>query len=380
MRKVLFWIHLAVGSIAGIVILIMSITGVLLTYEKQVIAWTDRGFRSHPSTSNAVPMSVDDLLAHAGKPASLVFRSHATAPVEASFGREKTVYFDAYTGAKLGEGSTEIRAFFASVTNWHRWLATAGNNRATGRAITGACNLGFFFLAISGLYLWLPKKKWSVARIKQGLIPRWNLAGKARDWNWHNSVGIWCALPLIVIAGSGVVMSYPWANNLVYRATGSPLPEPGGGGRGGGREVTIPMGDLDRFLLAAKQQSPAWRSITLRIPDARARTVTFAVDGGNGGRPDLRSQLTLDAKTGAVTKWERFSDYNAGRQLRSWLRFAHTGEAAGSIGQTIAGLASLGGILLVYSGFALALRRLAKYRAKRSASTPARIPVTARSS
>jgi len=23
---------------------------------------------------------------------------------------------------------------------------------------------------------------------------------KARDWNWHNVLGIWCALPLLVIA------------------------------------------------------------------------------------------------------------------------------------------------------------------------------------
>src|SRR5689334_17324893 len=52
------------------------------------------------------------------------------------------------------------------------------------------------------------------------------LGGKARDWNWHNVIGFWCALPLFFIVLTGVIMSYPWANNLLYRITGSELPQP----------------------------------------------------------------------------------------------------------------------------------------------------------
>ncbi len=40
------------------------------------------------------------------------------------------------------------------------------------------------------------------------------------------------------------------------------------------------------------------------------------------------------------------------------MRFAHTGEEYGVVGQTIAGLASLAACFLVYTGFALAWRRL----------------------
>ena len=41
-RTVLFWAHLAAGTVAGVVILIMSVTGVALTYEKQMLEWADR--------------------------------------------------------------------------------------------------------------------------------------------------------------------------------------------------------------------------------------------------------------------------------------------------------------------------------------------------
>ena len=41
LRPLIFWPHLVAGVLAGAVILIMSVTGVLLTYEKQMIAWAD---------------------------------------------------------------------------------------------------------------------------------------------------------------------------------------------------------------------------------------------------------------------------------------------------------------------------------------------------
>lgn len=68
-------------------------------------------------------------------------------------------------------------------------------------------------------------------------------------------------------------------------------------------------------------------------------------------------QLTVDPFTGTVLKKETFGDFNLGRQVRSWTRFLHTGEALGIAGQLIAGLASLLSLLLVWTGFALTWRR-----------------------
>ena len=40
-RTLIFWLHLLTGLSVGIVVLIMSVTGVLLTYEKQMTRWAD---------------------------------------------------------------------------------------------------------------------------------------------------------------------------------------------------------------------------------------------------------------------------------------------------------------------------------------------------
>jgi uncharacterized iron-regulated membrane protein len=37
------------------------------------------------------------------------------------------------------------------------------------------------------------------------------LRGRARDFNWHNVIGIWCARVLLVVILTGLVMSYQWA-------------------------------------------------------------------------------------------------------------------------------------------------------------------------
>ena len=47
-------------------------------------------------------------------------------------------------------------------------------------------------------------------------------------------------------------------------------------------------------------------------------------------------------------------------------RFVHTGEYYGLTGQTIAGLVSAGGAVLVYTGVALALRRFGAWRRRRT--------------
>jgi len=55
LRTFIFWPHLIAGVCAGVVILLMCVTGALLTYERQLAACADSGFRSKPAVG-AVPL------------------------------------------------------------------------------------------------------------------------------------------------------------------------------------------------------------------------------------------------------------------------------------------------------------------------------------
>jgi uncharacterized iron-regulated membrane protein len=365
LRKIVFWMHLTAGLIAGSVVLVMSVTGTLLAFERQLTEWADRDLRVVPPVPGASRLSVDAFIASIraaepeAMPSGLTLRSDPAAPIAVSLRRERTIFLNPYTGAVLGDGSTRARAFFRSVTNVHRWLGTPEEGRALGRGITGACNVAFLFLVISGFFLWWPRKRAKNAG-RAIVLPRTGLRGKARYFNWHNATGFWCAPVLFFIVLSGVLMSYPWATNLLYQVTGSEPPPPRaitGRGPGPSKDSSFIPADIDRFWTIAEQRVPDWKAISVRFETSPSAPTTFSIEQGYRGRPDLRSQLTLDSKTGEVVRWEPFSSFNLGRQLRSWARFVHTGEAGGALGQSIAAFAAAGAALLVCTGFALAWRR-----------------------
>jgi len=421
-RKLIFWLHLVAGLIAGVVILIMCVTGAAIAFEKQIIAAAEGpNHRVTPPANTADRLTVDEWLAHSkasntnAQPTGITMYADPSLAAVVSFGRNSAVYVDPRTGETTPQGAAGTRGFMQIMTDWHRWLGREGKGRTAGKAITGACNTAFLVLALSGIYLWWPRR-WSIESLKSIALFRTGLRGKARDWNWHNVIGLWSAPVLVVLTASGMVISYRWAGDLVYRAAGS-TPPPPGAGRGGvsASRTTVPPSDTrpldyEQLFTAVQQHVPEWDQITFRlgtpsrpggsgtfdrspkeaaqrpehtgtsgtnaIPEAQEhalgqRPTRPPAGSAEGGMPAVSAsvkerrvwplfatlQLTLDPYTGAVMKSESYSDQDRGRKVRSWLRFLHTGEALGWMGQLVAALASLGGGVLVWTGLALSCRR-----------------------
>jgi uncharacterized iron-regulated membrane protein len=123
---------------------------------------------------------------------------------------------------------------------------------------------------------------------------------------------------------------------------------------------------LQALVQIAENEVPAWETITLRLRPARGggareggATVLSVKESGAWPR-FATTQLSLDPFTGKILRREAFADYTRGSRVRSWLRFLHTGEALGWPGQLLVATASLGALLLAWTGFALAWRRLSR--------------------
>ncbi len=247
------------------------------------------------------------------------------------------------------------------------YIALEGAGR---KMIIGAANLGFLFLVVSGFYLWFPRV-WTWQQLRNVLWFRRGLAPKARHFNWHNAIGFWSAVPLAVVVAGALPISYPWASKLVYRLAGDTPPPPSAAAPARAAERQAPayyLNGVDASWAAAIAEVPSWRTITTRLATSENAPIVITVDQGYAGQPQKRRTLTFDRAATAVAKDEAFAHLSAGRRARSWLRFAHTGEFYGMTGQTIAGLASLGGAFLVYTGLSLALRRLAAWLKRRRAA------------
>jgi len=365
LRALVFWFHLVVGLLCSGVVLSMALSGVLLVYESQVQDWLDtRACRRSPDPQARL-LGVQELAerlqaAEGSLPATLTISADPGAPVVAVLGRDRTLFLERSTGQVLGEGSPGARAFFRSLTAWHRWLGGQGSWRAVGKAVTGASTLGLLFLLASGFVLWCPRR-WTPRVLRELLWFRSGLPPRGRDLNQHHVLGFWALAPLLVIALSGVVIAYSWANSAFYGLFGEEVPARRGAERTAAGAGPLSLEGLDDLFAHAQEAQPGWRTITVQFPASDEAPVTFTLASGGAGQPQRRSTLTL-SRTGEVREWAPFSSQSPGRRWRAILRYAHTGEVAGFPGQTLAGLAALAAGWLAWTGLALTWRRYRCWR------------------
>lgn len=378
LRKVLFWAHLVSGIAAGLVIFMMSFTGVLITYERQIENIFARADYIPSEQQNPTTKTIGELIELSQyrnsdfSPDSIVFTNHSGAPVSLRQGRTASALLNPYSGEEMQVGSTGLESFFRAMTGWHRWFNTSGESRSTARAITGASNLIFLFLIFSGLYLWLPKTwRWVMFKIRLKIYAK-PPSSKARDFNWHHAFGIWCALPLAIIVATATVFNYSWANNLVYQVYGEEVPQRGpapanqlaNGSSGNTLFTNINYLNLDDLYKTARELTENslgnWQTMSLTLPSPNADRVVFSINQSLGGQPQKQFTLSLDRASGEQLSFTGLSDLSPGQQTRRIVRFLHTGEVLGFWGQTLAGIVSFATLLMVWSGFALAFRRLIK--------------------
>src|SRR5579859_7996726 len=107
-RYVVFWMHLALGCVAGLVILAMAITGMALAFERQINAWADAPAVLQIQPDPSPTAKLDSVLAvlrkdGQGEPTEMVLHSDPGAPLEARFGRERTLFLNPWTGEVIGQ-------------------------------------------------------------------------------------------------------------------------------------------------------------------------------------------------------------------------------------------------------------------------------------
>ncbi len=406
-RKFFFWLHFGSGLGAGLIIFTMSLTGIFLAFEPQIVAAAEREVRQVTAPVDARAMPLGDLLdqararAGAKELTGLTLWPGADRSVQLQYGRADQAWINPYDGSDLGPGATGARSFFRTVMGLHRWLGLGESGRDAGRMMTGVCNLAFVFLCLSGLYLWWPRR-WSRKFVASVSLFRGGLTGKAKYFNWHNVLGLWSLPVLLALALTGAVISYPWAGKLLYTLSGSPAPPERGRGPEGERprgnerrsaregrgEQTVERGRrgkaerdqaprprdaragegsgqalvlaLDVVVADLRQRHPQWQKISLRLPRQPEEPIRAQLYHRDSARPSDRQSYEYAALTGALLKSERYADQNTGQKLRSWVRPLHTGEALGLGGQIAAAAGSAIALVLVWTGVMLAWYRLSR--------------------
>lgn len=382
-RRSIFWIHLVSGLVAGVVIAIMSATGVAIAFEEEILAWTDRhASRITAPAGDATPRTIEQLRADLAetrpdfKVTGFNIPRDPTRAYIAYSGWHNKLYVNPYTGELRESEAHGVHDVIHLLEEWHRWLAFPEDHYLIGKFITGVCNLAFLLLCVTGLYLWWPRAlRWPV--LKRALWFTKTKTAKARDFNWHQVFGFWSLPVLVVLVATAVVISFAWGHRLVFAAFGEEAPQSRNYGMMAVAPPTVPTPPpgaqplaLADALAEVRTAFPEWESIGIQFP--RSGTVTEGdllppLDWGVTVPDYMPSRAFIPVKTdpytGEILQAVRFQDRSPGLQARVWIRFLHTGAGLGLPGKIVATAATLASLILVYTGFALSWRRFRRPRA-----------------
>jgi uncharacterized iron-regulated membrane protein len=214
LRKALFQIHLWTGLILASYVLVMSLTGAVLIYRREL----SKVFSSQPRivAGPGPRMTADQLKqaavrAHPGYEVNRFFESrNPNLPVELWLERGPQKIqrlFNPFTGADLGD---PLKPGFRLIL----WLVDLHDNLLSGRighaanGVGGAC---VSLVCLSGIIIWWPGiNKW-----RRSLTVDWKANSRSFNWSLHSALGFWSFAFILMWGISGIYLSWPTPFNGV---------------------------------------------------------------------------------------------------------------------------------------------------------------------
>ena len=218
-RKALFQVHLWTGAVIGLYVILISLTGSLLVFQRDLQDDVPR----LGNDAQAGPVSYGQVAATALRayPGSVLdsidMRTKNRRVVSVGLKQNalmRIVYVDSVTGRIVGDEILERRhALLTLAEDLHNQLAAG----AKGAQWNGAGGALFFVMAASGIFIWWPgRKNW-----KRALKVKWNARWKRLNWDLHSAFGFWSLLFVAMWGLSGAFFIFPGPFNYLIAAFSS---------------------------------------------------------------------------------------------------------------------------------------------------------------
>lgn len=348
LRSLALKLHLWLGLTAGTVVAIVCLTGAILAFESDLIRLgAPERYRVEPvMTPIAVP-KVPDSLPTVDPEATLsaiTVYADLQRPIELNFGAPGRAYVHPTYGTVIETG-VKRPVFFAKTQELHRFLLAG----TVGRRIVGACTIAFVFILCFGLILWWPKTKGAFkARINPFAVFGKHGGWRRRLHDLHVSLGIWCLVPLMVMALTGLPEGYRWATRFLYVVTGSADQPPAPGSTS---DTTLPSLPLLSALAIGKEALGDATQWTVRAPARPTGAITVVSIPHDAWHERAVDQVYLDRVTGAQLRLDRWEDLAPGFRARRSIYPWHFGTVWGFPSKLVAFLACLFGATFPLTGF-----------------------------
>lgn len=230
--------------------------------------------------------------------------------------------------------------FFGFMHTFHENLTIP---QFSGRDIVGWGGVAMLILALTGLYLWWPRRgQWSRAFA-------WRRA-PATSSNLHYLAGFWICFPLALISLTGIYLAWPQQGRSVLSSMAPMTPQPPrGAGPGGGPLIPNPTHTPSDIFNIATALGRGQVDL-IGFPNVQAGLWRVRLNAEDRTEPVT---ININDRSGAVTTIEPLS----GDRVAFWIRWLHEGSHAGEIWRFVVFAAGITPTLLGVTGILIWLRQ-----------------------
>jgi uncharacterized iron-regulated membrane protein len=359
LKKLASSLHLWFGLAVGLVIVIISITGAVYSFQPELSRTFQPWQTVKAENKPYLPLSQLRAIAAAQlpdkKPTRIIFRGKSSSVVAHFIAKKPkryyyAVYMNPYTGQVLKTMDNQDD-FFRIVLNGHMYLWLPQD---IGHQVVGWSVVIFLLMIVTGIIMWWPRNK---AARKNSFKVKWKASPKRLNYDLHNVFGFYASWVLIFIVITGLVWSFEWVGNAEYALF-----------TGGKKKPKVPtpvsvkadvsdgIDPLDKITAAVTTGYPSVVRYQVNLPatDSAAVMVRMYPDALTYYRMDhLYFNQYTAAPVEAGANWGKYKDANAG-EMASRMNFdIHTGAIAGLPGRILVCFAGLIAASLPVTGFCI---------------------------
>lgn len=348
------------GLLVAIPFAVISITGACLAFEPQFLRLMHSELYELPRPYAAGEVSIRSVSEKVERQlpvgmtlgALQIGRPDEAWIYEISSMRKAELFVDPSSGKVLGMIDHDQGGFY-QLRKLHRWLGDTLNRESdapcVGRIVVGVFTAWSILVILSGFYLWFPRsrKSWAL-RFRW---PGWFSAGYAPEYQRHTLMGIWCGVPVIALALTGLTWSFPAYRDGFFALWGADYSQ---------RKIKSAEADTTdcRYLW-----DQAWPLIRQAHPSLKKVQFEETAVEVTSLRPfsgiTVTDRYLLSSASGGLNSFPREAE--RARSVRSGIVLVHEGLWMGLFSQCLTFLWALSGAYLSGSGVRLwKFRRLRK--------------------
>ena len=370
-KKIWFKIHLYLGLTAGIILMIIGITGTLLSFQKEIIWLFNKdsyvveviGERLSEKQiidnfNSKFPKAKIKALTINSDPSSSVVINIASNAKGKAGRRGINYYINPYNSEILP--NVEGAKTFKFIEKIHRGLIVGD----VGKQIVGASTLLLLVLMLSGVVVYFPRLKKAFFK---SFTFKFKHKGRSFLSTMHSALGMWVLPFYLVSTITGLSLSYHWFSDILYNSAGV---EKKSHKKHSMKNAVLNMVQnrqkedlssqkIQNVFDLFKENITDYSSASLKF-EAKKDVFTLNYLKKEPQHYRARNEISLDLKNNTIVKHEEFSKQPLEEKLLKSMIQVHTGEYFGRIGQILMLLASSTMALFTITGFMMYFQRRKK--------------------